>query len=332
MDKALKDERAPSFLGRYSQFERQYLTSDLSPRKYFRWRHGDTSLVLMDCPDLDCINAFINVGNYLIRQGLSAPEIIETDLDNGFLLLEDFGDSTFTKVLQENLTREHKIYSSAVDVLIHLQERSSEKLPFLKDYTVDFGLGKVQQFLTHYYPEILKQELNNEAHDDFIKVWKNTIGIALQAKKSIYLRDYHVDNLMDLSARPAPKNIGVLDFQDAIWGPIAMDLLGLIEDARRDVSDELTDLMWKRFLDAHPKGDHQEIIISGNILSALRHARIIGLFTRVAKEKADKRFLSRIPHLWKLFERCCNKIQELQPVKQWFDTYVPHDKRVIPNL
>ncbi len=325
------NERMPSFLQKYEHFEKQYLTADFSPRKYFRWHHEKTSLILMDSPDLDSLNAFVSVDRYLRSIGLNAPEIYEIDQQNGYLLLEDFGDATFTRVLQESPRREHEIYQSAVCVLTYLLERTSEQLPFLKDYTVDFGVSKIEQFLNHYYPEIMETEIGSEARDNFIKAWKTPLAQALQAKKTIFLRDYHVDNLMDLPLRDSPKNVGLLDFQDAMWAPIALDFVSLIEDARRSLDDELTNQMWKKFLDSHPKGDHEEIYISGLVLSAVRHIRIIGLFTRVARQKGDKRFLSRIPHLWTLFERCC-KISELSPVKEWFDLNVPKAKRVIPAI
>ena len=325
------NQRIPHFWGQYDHFHKQFLTADFSPRKYFRWNSGDTSLVLMDCPDLHSLKAFIDVGHHLTLQGLSAPEVIEADSENGFLLLEDFGDATFTKVLQESPGREHQIYKSAVDVLVHLQERSDAQLPFLKEYTLEFGLNKAGQFLTHYYPKVMEEEVSTTAQNDFIGVWAKALELALQTKKSIFLRDYHVDNLMDLPERSARKNIGLLDFQDAVWAPVAGDLVSLLGDARREVSNELTNLMWKRFLDAHPKGDHQEIYIAGNILSAVRQVRILGLFTRAASERGDKRFLNRIPHLWNLFEKCC-EIEELKPVKQWFDLNLPQSRRLTPNI
>lgn len=322
-------ERRPIFLEKYNHFSKQYLTADLSPRKYFRWKNGNVSFVLMDCSNIDSLKAFITIDRYLISQGLSAPEIVEEDTENGYLLLEDFGDATYTKVLHANVKREQELYGSAVDVLIHLQERSDTTLPFLQNYTIDFGLNKVQQFLMHYYPSIMGVEISEDARNSYLEVWAKPLELALQTKKSIFLRDYHVDNLMDLKERLSPKNVGLLDFQDAIWAPVAADLVSLLEDARREVSKELRDYMWKKFLSAHSRGDHEEIYVAGHILSAVRHARILGLFTKVAVERGDKRFLKQIPHLWNMLERCC-LIEELKPVKQWFDKYVPQEKRVIP--
>lgn len=324
-------QRVPHFKEKYDTFDKQYMTADFSPRKYFRWQKGNTSLVLMDCPDLDTLKSFIEVDEYLLSQGLSAPKILEVDSDNGFLLLEDFGNATFTKVLQETPSREHEIYKSAVDVLTHLGERAQEPPLFLKKYTLDFGLSKVLQFLNHYCPEVMPHEMPPEIENDYINSWQSAIELALKTKRTIFLRDYHVDNLMDLPNRSSIKNVGVLDFQDAVWAPVAGDLVSLLDDARREVSSELTALMWKRFLSAYPKGDHEEIYIAGCILSAVRHVRIAGLFTRVARQKGDKRFLNRIPHLWNMLEKCYH-IKELQPVKQWFDLNMPKSMRVIPAI
>jgi aminoglycoside/choline kinase family phosphotransferase len=324
-------ERSPDFLNKYDNFEKQYLTADFSPRKYFRWINGGSTFVLMDCPNIDSLKAFMRMDKYLISQGLSAPEIIEADEENGYLLLEDFGDATYTKVLQTSPQREQELYTSAVDVLIHLQERSDTTVSFVKDYTVEFGLTKVEQFLLHYYPKVMNEDVSEIDKNSYLNSWKSALELALQTKKSIFMRDYHVDNLMDLKERARPKNVGLLDFQDAVWAPVAGDLVSLLEDARREVSVELTNHLWKRFLDAHPKGDHQEIYVAGLILSAVRHARILGLFTKVAVERGDKRFLKQIPHLWNMLNRCC-LIEELKPVRQWFDIHVPNAKRVIPIL
>ncbi len=324
-------ERIPSFWGSYDHYQKQYLTADFSPRKYFRWQNGHNSKILMDCPDLNSLAAFMQVGQYLFDQGLSVPEIIEADTASGFLLLEDFGDDTFTKVLKTKPGREGQIYGAAVDVLVHLQERSQDRSPFLKIYDVDFGLNKVRQFLTHYYPEVIGETVSSAIEHDFLQSWQTVLRIGLGAKKTICLRDYHVDNLMDLPQRTGPKNIGLLDFQDAVWAPIAGDLVSLLHDARREVTEDLKKAMWVKYLDVHPKGDHQEIYIAGNILSAVRHMRIIGLFTLAAKERRDQRFLGQIPHLWNLLENCC-KIEELKPVRQWLAENMPTSKRVIPEL
>ncbi len=325
------NERIPSFWGSYDHYQKQYLTADLSTRKYFRWQNGQNSLVLMDSPDLESLKSFMTIGQYLCDQDLSAPEIIEADPENGFLLLEDFGDATFTKVLQSDPKREWEIYNDAVGVLVHLQERTQDQQPFLKVYDVDFGLNKVRQFLASYYTEVVDEHVESNVENDFLKAWKDALNIGLDSKKTIFLRDYHVDNLMDLPQRGTLKNVGLLDFQDAIWAPVASDLVSLLHDARRYVSYDLQKMLWKKYLDAFPKGDHQEIFIAGSIVSAVRQARIIGLFTRKAKEAGDTRFLGQIPHLWSLLKECC-QIEELKAVWQWFDENVPEVKRVVPSL
>jgi aminoglycoside/choline kinase family phosphotransferase len=325
------NERIPNFWGSYDHYQKQYLTADLSTRKYFRWQNGKNSLVLMDSPDLDSLQSFVRIDKYLRDQNLSAPEIIESDPENGFLLLEDFGDATFTRVLQGDPKREWEIYNDAVGVLVHLQECTQDQQTFLKVYDVDFGLNKVRQFLASYYTEVVDEHVASNVESDFLNVWRDVLEIGLDSKKTIFLRDYHVDNLMDLPQRGALKNVGLLDFQDAVWAPVASDLVSLLHDARRHVSHDLRKMLWKKYLDAFPKGDHEEIFIAGSIISAVRQARIIGLFTRKAKEAGDNRFLGQIPHLWNLLKECC-QIEELKPVWQWFDENVPETKRVVPSL
>lgn len=323
-------ERIPNFFQKYEKFNKAYLTADFSPRKYYRWAHNKTSYVLMDSVALKTLNEFIMVDELLLNLGLSAPEIIEKDTEQGFLLLEDFGDNTFTKVLENNSNSEYQLYKNAVQTLIHLQEHCENKPEFLKEYTSEIGLEKIKQFSTHYLPQVLANDCSN-LENSFLNAWQAPIEMALSTKKGIFLRDYHVDNLMDLPKRVQPKNVGLLDFQDALWAPVAGDLVSLLEDARRDVPKEIKQDMWKRYLDFYPKGDHEEIYIAGNILSAVRHTKIIGLFTRVAKQNNNTRHLGRITNLWHMLQECC-KISELQTVRVWLNEYVPENLRIVPKF
>jgi aminoglycoside/choline kinase family phosphotransferase len=323
-------ERIPNFFHKYEKFSKSYLTADFSPRKYYRWTNSNASYVLMDSADLKTLNEFIMVDELLLSMGLSAPEIVEKDTEHGFLLLEDFGDNTFTKVLQNNSSSEYMLYKNAVQTLIHLQEHCENKPRFLKEYTIQIGLEKVKQFSTHYLPQVLANDCSH-LESSFLNAWQFPIQLALSTKKGIFLRDYHVDNLMDLPKRVMPKSVGLLDFQDALWAPVAGDLVSLLEDARRDVPSEIKQDMWKRYLDFYPKGDHQEIYIAGTILSAVRHAKIIGLFTRVAKQNNNTRHLNRITNLWVLLQECC-KISELQTVREWLNEYVPENLRIVPGF
>lgn len=322
--------RVPNFFQKYEQFNKNYLTADFSPRKYYRWTNNNTSYVLMDSADLKTLNEFIMVDELLRNLDVSAPEIIEKDTEQGFLLLEDFGDNTFTKVLTNNPNSEYQLYKNAVQTLIHLQEHCENKPEFLKEYTSEIGIEKVKQFSNHYLPQVLAKDCSN-LESSFLNAWQAPIELALSTKKRIFLRDYHVDNLMDLPKRTKPKNVGLLDFQDALWAPVAGDLVSLLEDARRDVPAEIKQDMWKLYLDFYPKGDHEEIYIAGTVLSAVRHTKIIGLFTRVAKQNNNTRHLKRIANLWGLLEECC-KISELQVVREWLNEYVPENFRIVPKL
>lgn len=324
------NDRTPIFQSKYDHFTKSYLTADFSPRKYFRWVNESISYVLMDCPDLNSLNSFVAIDEFLVSKGFSAPRIIEIDLENGFLLLEDFGDKTFTMVLQSNPKAEYKLYKNATDVLIRLHERCDAKPVILPEYTPQIALNKVKLFTEYYLPAISKKN-NEQINSIFQDIWQKPIELALSSKKSVFLRDYHVDNLMDLKTRKPPQNVGLLDFQDALWAPVAGDLVSLLYDARRDVDEEVKQEMWKLYLSAYSKGEHEEIYIAGIILSAIRHAKIIGIFTRVAVTHKNTRFLNRIPSLWKMLIECC-KIEEMKEVREWFSNHVPEPMRIVPNL
>jgi len=147
---------------------------------------------------------------------------------------------------------------------------------------------------------------------------------------SLVLRDYHIDNLMRLD-RPGLAACGLLDFQDAVIGPVAYDLVSLIEDARRDVPADLRAAMRARYLTRRPGIDAEALDRAVAVLGAQRHAKVIGIFCRLAMRDGKPGYLHHLPRLWRMIARSLGH-PDLRPMERWMDRHVPPDLRKAPDL
>jgi aminoglycoside/choline kinase family phosphotransferase len=155
--------------------------------------------------------------------------------------------------------------------------------------------------------------------------------LALQQPRTLVLRDYHVDNIMRLPDRPGIKACGLLDFQDAVAGAAAYDLVSLIEDARRDLGAGIAERSLARYYDHFPNIDRDAFTAAGAALAAGRNAKIIGIFTRLLKRDGKANYLRHIPRVWRLLEHDLGH-PALAPLKAWFDETVPPEKRLVPAV
>ena len=300
------------------------LADDASFRRYFRVE-GEKPLVLMDAPpDKEDIKPFMAIGAYLNSLGLSAPRILQADLTNGFLLLEDLGDNTFTRLLaQPDETLEETLYQGAVDVLAALHAHTppdilpvTESLSFeLPAYDVEAFWTEAGLFTDWYLPLRTGHDVPPVAREAFEALWRDVLRRAILDDPVLVLRDYHADNLMALPDRGGVAQIGLLDFQDAVAGPPAYDLVSLLQDCRRVVPLEMEMAMLERYITARPDLDDTTFRTAYNVLGAQRQTKIIGTFTRLWQRDLLERDLAH---------------PALSDLKVWFDEYCPVDLRRVP--
>lgn len=307
------------------------LKSDASKRTYYRLGTPDSgSCILMDCPpDFESVKPFKKVDSILINLGYSAPEVLAEDEKNGFLLLEDFGDATFTKCIQSG-TDTLLLYETAIDVLIDLHKKPLTF--FINDvpvYSIKKFLAESALLTEWYYPKIMGHPIKEDAFMEWEKIWADTLNL-FTSEAFLVLRDYHVDNLVWLSHRQGVQRCGLLDFQDAVAGPRAYDVVSLLEDARLDVPAHIRETMLQRYFDAFPKLDRDRFLAEYNILGAQRNAKIIGIFSRLAFRDSKSVYLSHIPRVWKLLEN--NLLHPaLKEVREWLDYYIVQKYRKVPT-
>jgi len=314
------------------------LAADASFRRYFRI-DAPRRAVLMDAPpDKEDITPFVAITEYLRSRGYTAPGILAIDTENGFLLLDDFGDDKFTGILETaTKVQEQELYQLAVGILIDLHRAPPPTdLPVhsggtyaLPAYDADLFWDEASLFTDWYLPAIEGKEAAGIDRAEFESLWRESFSVLDAQPRCLVLRDYHVDNLMLVRGNKGLAQVGLLDFQDAVIGPIAYDLVSLLQDARRNVPPAIEELILVAYLDAYPGLDREAFRMAYAVLGAQRNAKIIGIFTRLCRRDGKARYLQLIPRVWRLLERDLAH-PRLDGLKAWFDDRVPPETRQIP--
>jgi N-acetylmuramate 1-kinase len=290
------------------------IPGDASFRRYYRLKTGGRSAMLMDAPPPQEDTApFIKVAQYLTDHGFRAPVVFASDPERGFVLIEDFGDVRMREHLEENPNDEAVIYRNAIDTIIRLARAPAASLaPYdMAAYHREVSL------LTDWYMPALGLPFDQAEYD---RIWTDALAPVLECSPVTVLRDYHAENIMLLE----DGEQGLLDFQDALVGHAAYDLVSLLQDARRDVSPELESAMLDYYKHASvPDGDFD---LHYALLGAQRNTKIIGIFTRLWKRDGKNRYLSFLPRMWGLLERDLEH-PGLVPLKRWFDMNIPTEIR-----
>ncbi|HEX6377354.1 MAG TPA: phosphotransferase [Allosphingosinicella sp.] len=315
---------APHFLAQHGWkgAEIRPLAGDASFRRYFRVHGaGGATAVLMDAPpEHEDIGPFLTIAGHLLDRGFRPPRPLAVDRGRGLLLLEDFGDDRVGPLLQREPQRERGIYEAAVDILARL---AAQPAPADLPRYDDAAMTREACLFPEWYAPALGLEVDGAG---FLTAWRSVWGDVLRIVEEnpvLVLRDYHADNLMALDGR---SELGLLDFQDALAGHAAYDLVSLLQDARRDVAPELEEAMIARYCAAANVADRGLFRAHYEILGAQRNTKILGIFTRLWKRDGKAHYLPLQPRVWGHLERNLAH-PALAPVRAWFDAQVPADKR-----
>ena len=334
------------------------LPADASTRRYMRLKLGDRTAMLMDQPQsaeasvapaeaspeerrahgynalarlagADCAR-FVAAAHYLANQGLSAPEIYAVDEKAGLVLLEDLGDDPYTTAIAAGAD-EAMLYAAAVDVLIQLHRQAAPatlapgKMLFVYDET---ALLAETDLLTQWFlPLALRRPADPEEIEEHRALWRAALSEVGSAPRVFVHRDYHAQNLMWIPARREYRRVGLIDFQDAVAGAPAYDLVSLLQDARRDVPAELAEAMTARYLARSDTFmDAQSFRAQAALLATQRNAKIVGIFARLATRDSKPRYLAYLPRVWRHMAHDLAH-PELAKLKAWYDRKLPEDRR-----
>lgn len=309
---------------------RSPLAGDASFRRYCRLARGGVTTMLMDAPPpQEDVRPYIAVARHLRGLDFSAPEILAAEEGSGLLLIEDFGDGTFTRLLARG-DDEEALYALATDVLIALHRRfDAAHAAWLPPYDDTRLLNEAALLVDWYLPAITGRPTPPALREEYLDLWRGLFPVARAVPSSLVLRDYHVDNLMRIDGRDGLSACGLLDFQDAVLGPVTYDLVSLLEDSRRDIAPALVAAMRARYLDAFPALDRAAFDESFAVLGAQRHCKVIGIFTRLCRRDGKPRYLAHIPRLWRLLDGNFRH-PVLKPIETWLDRHIPREQRRVP--
>ncbi len=313
---------------------RQQLAKDASYRVYHRVSRNTASVILMDAPPgLEDVRPFMDIAGQLQRFEYSVPKILAADVEAGLLLLEDLGDMTFTRVLaapDAASWSEESLYALAVDLLADLHERAPEIGFSAPAYDAGRLVEEADRMLRWYAPLVLGDPLPEPASLAYEAAWRNALPVLEAANPTLVLRDFHVDNLTVLEARTGLARCGLLDFQDALSGHPAYDLVSLLQDSRRDLLPGLESAMLERYRDRRGIADWDAFLRSYHALGAQRGIKVLGQFGRQLGFFGRDHYLVHIPRIWAHIERDL-EAAGLDTVIAWLDRWMPRPVRTVPS-
>lgn len=278
-------------------YKRQPLAGDASFRRYERIITPNCNYMLMIAPpEVEDVRPFIKIDEILLQSGLNAPDILEKDVDAGLLLLEDFGDDSYTKIIKAG-ANELELYQTAISALDRLPKSAD-----VAQYNQQKLIQEVSLFTDWFATEANK--------DEYLSIWNKLFEKLDWQDKILVLRDYHADNLMWLPERDGLNKVGILDFQDALMGHPAYDVVSLLQDARRDVKKET--------VDAILANKSEDFMANYQILGAQRNLKIIGIFNRLQKRDGKDSYLRFLPRVWGHL-RTNLEHPELAELREWIE-------------
>ena len=292
------------------------LVGDASFRRYFRIRNGAKTAMLMDAPPPhEDPRPFLHVDKWLRKHGMRAPAIHAERPERGLVLIEDFGTHRMRDWLDANPDAEEEVYAQAIDALVALN--ACPPGPF-EPYDMAVYQREAGLFVEWYCPAM---KLDVDAAG-WTAAWEAALAPLLPRQQPgvTVLRDYHAENIMLLP----DGGQGLIDFQDALVGHAAYDLVSLLQDARRDVSPELERKMLDRYRAQVDAGQDFEADYAR--LGAQRNAKIVGIFARLWLRDGKARYLAMIPRVWEAMERDLAH-PALAPVADWFAANIPDEVR-----
>ena len=285
---------------KWANAQRTLLAGDASNRRYERLTDTGSAktVVLMDAPPNigESTRPFLRIAQHLHRIGFSSPEILARDIDAGLLLIEDLGDDLFARIIPCQPDLEPTLYTAATDVLLALHQMPVPELVALNAMEM---AELTSLAFSSYRAGIIG---NTGGEPRFRTMFRSVLEGIAPEKPVLVLRDYHAENLLWLPDRSGVARVGLLDFQDAMSGHPAYDLVSLLPDARRDVPKTIEEAMIKHYVD-RSGFDLHAFQTAYAVLGAQRNLRILGVFARLSLEHGKQHYVDLIPRVWAHLQR-----------------------------
>jgi aminoglycoside/choline kinase family phosphotransferase len=287
-------------------------SSDASFRRYFRIGTREGSRIVMDAPpDRESVQRYVLVARKLATAGVHVPEVYAMDVERGFLLLEDLGDDTYLDALARGEPAD-PLYADAIETLLRLQK--SGDASGLPDYDRALLGRELEIFREWFLERHLGVQLDASVSEALARVEAFLMDAALAQPRTLVHRDYHSRNLM--LSEPNP---GVLDFQDAVVGPVAYDLVSLLRDcyiawSRERVAAWLSDYHEDATASGLPVGTLATFTRGFDLAGVQRHLKAIGIFARLWHRDGKDGYLADIPRVLDYVQDVARDYRELAPL------------------
>ena len=292
------------------------MIGDAGGRVYYRLSTDSKSFIIMDCPpEYARLQTFVQISEFLQKINLSAPQIFHQAFDKGFLILEDFGNISLKQYISTNKKTSYETYCLIIDLLVYLQDQENFlTLPRINNQILS---NEVQLFIDWYIPYSYNRKLDTQESDTFINIWHDILSQQAPMPQVMVLRDYHLENIMHLNERQSLQKLGLLDFQDAIYGSPVYDLVSILEDARFDV-DRTEALKLIDYFSQKSNFSRESVLLNYHILGAQRNLRILGIFARKLLKDKDGRYTHYIPRVLKYLSYDLSH-PTLSTLNKWFN-------------
>ena len=291
-------------------------SSDASFRRYFRWEGAGRSFVVMDAPPpQENCKPFVDIAFLLAKSGINVPKIYAEDLERGFLLLNDLGNKTYLDVIDSE--NADALFSDALQALLAFQQ-----LPMvapLPSYDVALLRRELELFPEWYVKRELGVELDSTQQQQWQRISDLLIDSALAQPKVLVHRDYMPRNLM--LSEPNP---GVLDFQDAVYGPVTYDVTCLFKDAFLSWPEERVrgwlESYWQQAsaLNIPVQPDFEDFLRASDLMGVQRHLKVVGIFARICHRDGKPRYLADVPRFFSYIEAVIARRPELAELQALF--------------
>jgi aminoglycoside/choline kinase family phosphotransferase len=297
-------------------------SADASFRRYFRVTLDDgTTRIVMDAPPAneDC-RPWLHVQRLFHEAGVHVPEVLARDIERGFLLLSDLGATTYLQVL--DAANAAPLYADAIAALVRIQRVSRPGV--LPDYDETLLRRELELFPEWFLARHHRMVLAESERQDLAAVFDRILAVNLAEPKVFVHRDYHSRNLMRTDDSGA-GNPGIIDFQDAVFGPISYDMVSLLKDAYIEWDEELA-LDWLvRYWEAARKAglpvaaDFGEFFRDYEWMGVQRHLKVLGIFARLYHRDGKDGYLKDLPLVARYLRKACERYAELSPLRKLLD-------------
>jgi N-acetylmuramate 1-kinase len=294
----------------YKDFDINTASADASFRKYYRLSSGDKSFLLMDASlEKESLKPFLDVTSKLLTVGVKAPNILEKNIKEGFLILEDFGSTHYLDILSENNFK--SLYSKAIDEIVAMQQADISNLPIYDKKFLHFEMDLMQEW---YFEKLLNKNLKDKEKKIIASTLDSISEVVLSQPQNIFVhRDFHSRNIM----LTKDEKIGVIDYQDAMSGAITYDLVSLLKDCYIEFEENEIRKLALEFRDKIGlKTGDDEFIKWFDFMGMQRHIKVLGVFSRLFIRDKKHTYLNDIPLTLKYLFDTSNKYKETKALTQ----------------